>query len=390
VRLNWTAAQDNGLNEEMTQIPESIAIAGAWGYIGRKFIDASQALGMRTYVYDPGPAPTDLDLDTITRIEDEEAFYNTNAELFHLAVHPEHRHRGEQILFGRAAREPILVLNEKPMAPPGCPEQCSRVIQAIEQSGITMLYDFPELYDGLTEQIIQYLSQFRDLRIDELSFCRSKDREDRDIRRNYVRMVTIQYQESVHCLAFALYLLNRLQKGLGAVSDQGVSIRGESEPYDPPNPEAYPYVVDGRCKYSLSIGEIHIDGLTDFKANAKWSKQRVISGVGDGKPFRIEADYLENEKRLEINGEDQQCEPKASSYRQVITTIARWAQQVPNASLMRDAYPNPEFARVTYQLSSALWRSCRDARQLHFASLKDLQSFDAGFAAEEPSFPRYP
>lgn len=374
----------------MTQSPESIAIAGAWGYIGRKFIDASRALGMRTYVYDPAPAPTDIDLNAITRIEDEEAFYHTNADLFHLAVHPEHRHRGEQILFGRAAREPILVLNEKPMAPPGCPEQCNRVIQAVEQSGATMLYDFPELYDGLTERIIHYLSQFRDLQINELSFRRSKDREDRDIPRNYIRMVTIQYQESVHCLAFILYLLSRLRKSLTSVLDQGVSIRGESDPYDPPNPEVYPYVVDGRCKYSLSIGEIRIDGLTDFNANAKWAKQRVISGVGDGKPFRIEADYLENEKRLEINGEDQKCDPKACSYRQVISTIARWYRESPNASLMRDAYPNPEFARVTYQLSSALWRSCRDARELQFASMKDLLSFDAGFAAEEPSFPKYP
>ena len=36
----------------MTQFPESIAIAGAWGYIGRKFIDAARSLGMRIYVHD--------------------------------------------------------------------------------------------------------------------------------------------------------------------------------------------------------------------------------------------------------------------------------------------------------------------------------------------------
>jgi predicted dehydrogenase len=373
----------------MTQHPESIAIAGAWGYIGRKFVDAAQTLGMRIYVHDPGPAPTDIDLETITRIEDEDAFYHTRADLFHLAVHPEHRHRGEEILFMRAAREPVLVLNEKPMAAPGCPEQCDRVVREVERSGVTMLYDFPELYDGLTEQIIQYLSRFRDLRISELAFCRSKDREDRDIARNYKRMVTIQYQEAVHCLAFVLYLLGRLQKDLATVLDQGVSVAGESEPYDPPNPEIYPYVVDGRCKYSLSIGEIRVDGLTDFKANAAWAKERVISGVGDGRPFRIEVDYLEGEKRLAINGEDRKCDPKASSYRQVITTMARWYRQVPNASLMRDAYPNPEFARVTYQLSSALWRSCQDGQTVRFTSLNDLLAFDAGFAADEPSFPKY-
>jgi len=373
----------------MTQLPKSIAIAGAWGYIGRKFVDAAQALGMRTYVYDPGPAPTGADLETIERIEDEEAFYRTKADLFHLAVHPEHRHRGETILFERAAREPILILNEKPMAAPGCPEQCDRIVQAVARSGVTMLYDFPELYDGLTEHIIQYLSQFRDLRITDLTFCRSKDREDRDIPRNHKRMVTIQYQESVHCLAFVLYLLGRLKQNLTTVLDRGLSIKGESEPYDPPNPEVYPYVVDGRCKYSLTIGEVHVDGLTDFKANAAWAKQRVIRGVGDGQPFRIDADYLEGEKRLKINGEDEKCDPKASSYRQVIMTIARWNRQIPYASLMNCVFPNPEFARVTYQLSSALWRSCRDGRELRFTSLNDLLAFDAGFAAEDSSFPGY-
>lgn len=373
----------------MTQLPESIAIAGAWGYIGRKFVDAARALGMRIYVYDPGPKPADVDLDTITRVEEEETFYRTEADLFHLAVHPEHRLRGEQILFERAAHHPVLVLNEKPMAAPEAPEQCDRVIRAVERSGATMLYDFPELYDGLTERIIQYLSQFRDLRIDKMAFCRSKDRENRDIARNYKRMVTIQYQESVHCLAFVLYLLGRLQGGLSMVLDQGLSIAGESEPYDPPNPEVYPYVVDGRCKYSLSIGEIRVDGLTDFKAKSPWAKRRVISGIGDGRPFRIEVDYLEDEKRLVVDGEDQQCDPKASSYQQVITTVGRWHQEVPDASLMREVYPNPSFARVTYQLSSALWRSCRDRRELRFASLNDLLAFDAGFASARASFPIY-
>lgn len=373
----------------MKQLPESIAIAGAWGYIGRKFVDAARALDMQTYVYDPGPAPSDLDFETTTRVEDEEAFYRTKADLFHLAIHPEQRRRGEEILLERAAHEPILVLNEKPMAAPECPEQCTRVIQAVEHSGVTMLYDFPELYDDLTERIIKYLSEFRDLQITKMAFCRSKDREDRDIPRNYIRMVTIQYQESVHCLAFILNLLGRVKENLTTVFDGGVSIAGESDPYEPPNPESYPYVVDGRCKYSLSIGEIRIDGLTDFKANAAWAKRRVISGVGDGKPFRIEADYLEGKKYLKINGEDQKCDPKASSYRQVITTMARWYRQVPSGSLMQDAYPNPEFARVTYQLSSALWRSCRDGQELRFTSLNDLLAFDAGFADEEPSFPRY-
>ena len=35
----------------------SIAIAGAWGYIGRKFLDAARQLNLSTSVYDPGRVP---------------------------------------------------------------------------------------------------------------------------------------------------------------------------------------------------------------------------------------------------------------------------------------------------------------------------------------------
>ena len=169
----------------------------------------------------------------------------------------------------------------------------------------------------------------------------------------------------------------------------GVSIVGESEPYDPPNPEIYPHVVDGRCAYTLTIGETRVDGLTDFKANAPWSKRRVIRGTADGKPLHIDMDYLEGEKRLAIDGVDQRCNPKADSYQQVITTLTRWWRKVPATSLMADVYPNPKFARVAYQLSSALWRSCNDRREVRLRSAEDLLAFDAGFAKSLPSFPQY-
>ncbi|MFH1568183.1 MAG: hypothetical protein ABIL09_09315 [Gemmatimonadota bacterium] len=92
----------------------SIAIAGAWGYIGRKLTDAALELGLETSVYDPGPPPPDAPLDRVTRLTDEEAFFRLPADLFHLALHPEHRGRALDILLGRARTEPILVLNEKP------------------------------------------------------------------------------------------------------------------------------------------------------------------------------------------------------------------------------------------------------------------------------------
>ena len=58
-----------------TDLPRSIAIAGAWGYIGRKFLDVALARGLTTYVFDPGPRPADLDPARFTRVADEAEFY---------------------------------------------------------------------------------------------------------------------------------------------------------------------------------------------------------------------------------------------------------------------------------------------------------------------------
>src|SRR3954469_20753728 len=89
-------------NEPVDALPRSIAIAGAWGYIGRKFLEVALAHGLKTYVYDPGPAPEGLDLGRLTRVGDEAAFYRLDADLFHLAVHPEH------------SRAEILLQRERP------------------------------------------------------------------------------------------------------------------------------------------------------------------------------------------------------------------------------------------------------------------------------------
>jgi hypothetical protein len=56
---------------------------------------------------------------------------------------------------------------------------------------------------------------------------------------------------------------------------------------------------------------------------------------------------------------------------------------------MRGLYPNPRFAQVTYQLSSALWRSSQLRQKLSFDSLTDLLAFDAQYAAAIPDMPRY-
>ena len=374
----------------MRSYPESLAIAGAWGYIGRKFLDAALRRRIRTLVFDPGDPPADVDSQAIARVGTEEEFYASRVDLFHLAMHPGNRQRGLDLLLARAAGgEDIAVLNEKPMAAPECPEQCPELVDRANRSGALMLFDFPELYDPLTERIIEHLRPFRDLRINDIYIRRAKDREAPGNPRNYKPMVPIQYQESIHCLAFVLFVLARLRGDLASVFEHGLTLTGDAKPYQPPNPEIYPYVVDGRCNYRLALGTLSIEGQTDFKAGADATKQRILSGTGDGHPFHIDVDFQEGRKRLLFNGMDQTGDPAANSYDHVLRTLTRWRRLEPREQLMTGVYPNPTFAQVAYQLASVLWRTCHDGVSIHLASLDELLAFDANFRQAIPGFPRY-
>lgn len=367
----------------------SLAIAGAWGYIGRKFLAAANQLQLAVSVYDVGPPPSDLDLSGVTTWDDERAFYDQQADVFHLALHPEHRGTGLDILLRRSQREPIWVLCEKPIALPESPAECTRLVKTANQSRAIVLYDFPELFDPITHRILEFFNGHDDVRIDSLVMQRSKDRENPDIPRNRKRMVHIQYQESVHCLAFALYLLAHVRDGLAPVFDQGLRVSAQSEPYHPPNPSAYPHRVDGQCEYQMAWGDTQVNGRTDFTRGAPWSKRRRIRGRADGRRFTIEADFLEGDKWLVIDGEPREDVAGTNSYVEVLQTLGRWRQKVSGLEIMTGLYPNPTFTRITYQLSSLLWRSSWEQAELEVASLPDLLAFDAGFAQAKPQFARY-
>ena len=374
---------------ELPDWPQSIAIAGAWGYIGSKFLHAAWDLGIKPAVFDPGKVPADVPAERVTRFSDEPSFYSQPADLFHLALPPQVRCAALAVLLPRSRSESIAILNEKPMVAPEHPEQCQQLIDAVESSGALMLFDFLELFSPLTEMIVGYLSQFRDVTIDSIDMQRSKDREDVDNLRNYKVMTPIQYQESVHCLAWILYVLARLRGGLPAAFEGGLQIDAQSEPYAPPNPHDYPYVVDGKCDWKIRWGTIDVAGRTDFKRHAPWSKRRIIRGRGDGRPFEIDADFLEGKKRLAIDGIDQHIDPKSNSYVQVIETYGRWQREVGRDGLLHGIYPHPRFAQATYQLSSALWRASRDGFALRFDSYEAVLGFDARFADEVPRLERY-
>jgi len=368
---------------------ESIAIAGAWGYIGRKILEASRARGFRVYVYDPGAAPVDLSLEALTRIADEADFYDLEVDCFHLALHPEARATGLNRLLQRAQSESLLILNEKPMVSPEHPEAGRALIDAVDGSRAVMLYDFPELFDPLTRRVMEYLGGFKQVEISSLVLERSKDREDPALARNYKRMVPIQFQESVHCLAYVLYLLAALRGSLDALLPSGVGVDARSIPYCPPNPEAYPCVVDGRCDYRLSLGQLTVEGVTNFKRGARWTKRRVLRGRADGEPFVLETDYLEGGKYLRINGVDQVWEASSSSYAAILSTAGHWWKTVPATELMRGVYPNPRLAWLAFQLSGVLWRSSHEQRRIEVPNLQALEGFDSGYRAARPQLPHY-
>ena len=371
----------------MSSFPKSIAIAGAWGYIGQHFLRAAHSLGLRCLAYDPGPTPPEW--KSVQRFEVESEFYEQPADLFHLATHPEHREFGMRRLLERSRQERIFVLCEKPMAPPDDPHRCAAICDAVARSSAMVLYDFPELYDPVFRRIIEFLGKFEQVRIDSIYLQRSKDREDAGNPRNRKRMVSIQYQESVHCIAFALFVLSSLAGSTASVLDGGVSLEGHAKPYQPPNPEVYPHVVDGYCTFQGTIGRTAIEGCTNFLRGAPWAKRRVLRGVGDGQPFVIDADFLENDKRLLINGLSHPDAANTNSYAEVIKTCGHYGRTVDPTMLRRGLFPHPDFTRLTYQLSSILWRSCHDRRRMELGSTAEVLDFNADFAAISRELPRY-
>src|SRR5262245_47747827 len=106
-------------------------------------------------------------------------------------------------------------------------------------------------------------------------------------------MAPIQFQELVHSLACGMLLLHQLRDSLSEACDQCLQLESEAEPYLPPNPQDYSYVVDGRCVWRLDCGHTSVTARTDFKRDAPWTKRRIVRGQADGRPFEIEAEYLE-------------------------------------------------------------------------------------------------
>jgi predicted dehydrogenase len=361
-------------------LPRSLAVAGGWGYIGRHFVDAAAALDIAVYVRDPGPIPTGIDLDRVEVIGDDDSFYSLPADFYHIALHPTNRKAALRRLADRLLRgDRFMVLNEKPMAAPEFPGECMELRQLVDAAGMCMFFDFPELFDPMTLRVREFLRSFKEVRIDKMRMTRSKDREDPANPRNYKIMVPIQHQETVHCLAWVFTCLAETRGGLDHVWDQGLSVEGWSSPYHPPNPEAYPYTVDGRFEGSVRFGDCLVHLTTDFTADAPRTKRRTVRGVGDGKPFVIEAEYLEGHKFLAIDGKDVGFAQDANVYQAVIRQGWRWYQHpdLDDAAL----HPTPGFAHRSYLLSAMLWDACHLGKPRQVSNLQEFMGYTPGFVA---------
>jgi predicted dehydrogenase len=368
----------------VSEEPRSIAIAGGWGYIGQKFIEAACRLGLRVFVHDPAPVPDSIAGLPIDVVEDEARFYALPVDLYHLALHPSHRMFALERLFerGETGVAPVI-LCEKPLADPANPGDGQWLLERSQKTGVIVLIDFIELFDDLTLKVQRFLSEFSHVTLTSVHMWRSKDREDPANPRNYKIIVPIQYQETVHCIAYVLSLFAQLPGGLEGALGNGVRVSGKSQLYCPPNPLDYPVPMDGKLDADVFIGETAVRFQTNFKSGATLTKRRVIEGIGDGKPFRIEAEHLEGRKYLIVDGVREEFPPDADAYQQVIQRSIRWARRRDGMELTTDLrYPNAPFAWYTYLLSAMLWDSCAEGTDKSIHTARELWQYT-------PSYPQH-
>ena len=201
-------------------------------------------------------------------------------------------------------------------------------------------------------------------------------------------MVHIQYQESVHCLAFVLNLLGKLNGGLEPVFRSGLSVNAQAQPYQPPNTQAYPYVVDGKCVFHLQLGATKITGRTDFKRGGPGRN------AGQSRVWRM--DNLSRSKQISWK---EKSGFRSISNHKTASTVTRMRKSLNAAKDGRSRLhvtkscveysPIPISRGVSYQLSSVLWRSSWQKAPVELDSLDALMQFEAGFESARSQFARY-
>lgn len=349
-------------------LPQSIAIAGIYGYIGKLIYNAALELGIeKVYGFDPGTMPSDfVTSDRLELLENAQDFYDLDADLFHIATHPDVR-EGVYRLIERDRHITI----EKPIAHPSQPAECLRLKHAVKASRASVYFDFVEVFNPRTFHILEILTDFaqhHDFRISSIYCERVKDREDPLNPRNRKVIVPIQYQETSHCLALLLYVLNR-GTSFDTVFPTGITVKGVSESYNPPNPEDYKCgVVDGKVEATITCNDLVIVLHTNFKKKgARPSKRFAVQGQAAGQSFCIEAVYDGFKEYLIVNGVPIATPGEQNRHKNIVTLSWSLHQQPGNALC-----PDVDFAWLVFGLSAALWESCFLGKAIKIRSTADL------------------
>ena len=367
-------------------VPSSLAIAGIYGHIGSLIYNAALQLGVpKIYGFDPGSKPLDFCYsDRLHIAAREEQFYEVDADLFHIATHPEVR-EGVYRLLERGRHINI----EKPMAHPAHPDECCRLRVAARKSSGTVLFDFVEAFNPRTFQMCRILTRLRsyaDFRINRIYCERGKDREDGLNPRNRKVIVPIQYQETAHCLALLLIVINR-SSSFDEVFPNGITVAASSVSYNPPNPEDYRFgLVDGKVS-----GEILVDGMTigihtDFKRQgARPFKRFRVEGLANHREFVIEAIYDGTGECIVFNGKAESPCVAASRHLDIVRQSWRWHCE-PSTNLR----PTADFAWLVFGLSAALWMSCHEGREIKVTSEEDLRRAMQSYPGSLARYARHP
>ena len=378
-------ADATGLEAEL--LPASIAIAGIYGYIGQLIYNAAVEAGVpRIFGFDPGLKPPGFRYsDRLTMVRREEQFYELDADLFHIATHPDRR-QGVYRLLERGRHVTI----EKPMAHPAHPAECRRLSEAARHSKATVLFDFVEVFNPHSFQIrgmLRRLAGYRDFRITQVHCERSKDREDPSNPRNRKVIVPIQYQETAHCLAMLLFVTDRCASFAEAFP-QGMTVAAASAPYDPPNPEDYCYgVVDGKVTGAIRAGDMTVSICTDFKRRGGVpSKCFRIEGVANRRAFHIESVFDGTREQVLLNGKVVASTGTGNRHQDIIRQAWGW-----HRGRSDGPRPDADFASLVFGLSAALWTSCDQGREVRIDTEAELQETMEHYpesVAKRASYPR--
>lgn len=369
-------------------VPGSIAIAGIYGYIGQLIYQAAVDSGVqRIFGFDPGPRSASFKYsDRLTMIRREEEFYELEADLFHIATHPDQRH-GVYRLLERGRHVTI----EKPMAHPAHPAECRRLRDAVRRSEATVLFDFVEVFNPHSFKIrdmLRRLGEYADFRIDRVRCERSKDREDPQNPRNRKVIVPIQYQETAHCLAMLLFVTDRA-RSFAKAFPQGITVAAAAAPYTPPNPEDYRFgIVDGKVSGEICAGGMRVNICTDFKRRGGAAFKRFsIAGVSNRRPFCIESIFHGAGEQVLLNDEVVASSDHGRRHEDIIRRAWYWHRHQSTGP-----QPNADFAWLVFGLSSALWSSCHRVGQIRIDTeaelAKAMQCYSESLI-DQATIPRY-